>query len=188
MKQDDREFLFKLVETPSPTGFEMAGQQVWSDWIRQHAAEVDCDSYGSTWATLPGKSDRELSERLNLTSAYSINLARLVPQSFYYLYAARQLPEGVIPTFVIPSGNFGNLTAGLLAMRLGLPVDHFVAATNRNDVVPGYLTSGTYLPRSSVPTISNAMDVGALKLRPHAGALRRLLGCHENPRQRHDLH
>ena len=58
MKQDDREFLFKLLETPSPTGFEMAGQQVWADWIRQHAAEVDCDSYGSTWATLPGKSDR----------------------------------------------------------------------------------------------------------------------------------
>ena len=105
--------------------------------------------------------DRELSERLNLTSANSINLARLVPQSFYYLHAARQLPEGVIPTFVIPSGNFGNLTAGLLAMRLGLPVDHFVAATNRNDVVPGYLASGTYSPRPSVPTISNAMDVGA---------------------------
>lgn len=105
--------------------------------------------------------DRELSERLNLTSANSINLARLVPQSFYYIHAARQLPEGVKPTFVIPSGNFGNLTAGLLALQLGLPVDQFVAATNRNDVVPEYLRLGQYTPRPSVPTISNAMDVGA---------------------------
>jgi threonine synthase len=105
--------------------------------------------------------DRELSERLNLTSANSINLARLVPQSFYYIHAARQLPEGVTPTFVIPSGNFGNLTAGLLAMQLGLAVDQFIAATNRNDVVPEYLRLGQYMPRPSVPTISNAMDVGA---------------------------
>jgi threonine synthase len=105
--------------------------------------------------------DRELSERLNLTSANSINLARLVPQSFYYIHAARQLAEGIKPVFVIPSGNFGNLTAGLLAMQLGLPVDHFLAATNRNDVVPEYLTKGIYTPRPSVPTISNAMDVGS---------------------------
>ncbi|MEO7101241.1 MAG: threonine synthase [Luteolibacter sp.] len=105
--------------------------------------------------------DRELSERLNLTSANSINLARLVPQSFYYIHAARQLPESVTPTFVIPSGNFGNLTAGLLAMQLGLEVDQMIAATNRNDVVPEYLHKGVYTPRPSVPTISNAMDVGA---------------------------
>jgi threonine synthase len=105
--------------------------------------------------------DRELSENLNLTSANSINLARLVPQSFYYIHAARQLPEGVKPVFVVPSGNFGNLTAGLLAMKLGLPVEHFVAATNRNDVVPEFLRNGTYTPRPSVATISNAMDVGA---------------------------
>lgn len=105
--------------------------------------------------------DREMSEGLNLTSANSINLARLVPQSFYYIHAARQLPEGVKPVFVVPSGNFGNLTAGLLAMQLGLPVDHFVAATNRNDVVPEFLRTGDYQPRPSVATISNAMDVGA---------------------------
>lgn len=105
--------------------------------------------------------DRELSENLNLTSANSINLARLVPQSFYYIHAARQLPEGVKPVFVVPSGNFGNLTAGLLAVQLGLPVDHFIAATNRNDVVPEFLRSGSYHPRPSVATISNAMDVGA---------------------------
>ncbi len=105
--------------------------------------------------------DRDLSERLNLTSANSINLARLVPQSFYYIHAARQLPEDVKPVFVVPSGNFGNLTAGLLAMRLGLPVGHFVAATNRNDVVPEFLRTGAYSPGPSVATISNAMDVGA---------------------------
>ncbi|WP_193210544.1 threonine synthase [Luteolibacter marinus] len=105
--------------------------------------------------------DRELSESLNLTSANSINLSRLVPQSFYYIHSARQLPAGVEPVFVIPSGNFGNLTAGLLAMQLGLPVKKFVAATNINDVVPAYLRSGDYQPRPSAATISNAMDVGA---------------------------
>jgi threonine synthase len=105
--------------------------------------------------------DRGLSEKLNLTSANSINLSRLVPQSFYYIHAARQLPVGVKPVFVVPSGNFGNLTAGLLAMKLGLPVGHFVAATNRNDVVPGFLRTGIYQTRPSEPTISNAMDVGA---------------------------
>jgi threonine synthase len=105
--------------------------------------------------------NQELSAKLNLTSANSINLSRLVPQSFYYIHSARQLPEGVKPVFVVPSGNFGNLTAGLLAAQLGLPVDHFVAATNRNDVVPAYLSSGEYQPRASVATISNAMDVGA---------------------------
>ncbi|MEO7342129.1 MAG: threonine synthase [Luteolibacter sp.] len=105
--------------------------------------------------------DRELSEKLNLTSANSINLSRLVPQSFYYIHAARQLPEGVKPVFVVPSGNFGNITAGLLATKLGLPVEHFIAATNLNDVVPQYLLAGAYSPRPSVVTISNAMDVGS---------------------------
>lgn len=105
--------------------------------------------------------DRELSERMNLTSANSINLSRLVPQSFYYIHASRQLEEGVKPVFVIPSGNYGNLTAGLFAKQLGLPVGHFVAATNRNDVVPAYLLNGEYTPRPSVATISNAMDVGS---------------------------
>ncbi|MCH1421009.1 MAG: threonine synthase [Akkermansiaceae bacterium] len=104
---------------------------------------------------------REMAEDLNLTSANSINISRLVPQSFYYFEAARKLPLGVQPTFVIPSGNFGNLTAGLLAEKLGLEVERFVAATNRNDVIPTYLQEGEYRPRPSVATISNAMDVGA---------------------------
>jgi len=105
--------------------------------------------------------DHELAATRNLTSANSINLARLVPQSFYFIHAARQLPADVTPVFVVPSGNFGNLTAGLLAMRLGLPVTRFIAATNSNDVVPEYLRTGAYHPRPSVATISNAMDVGA---------------------------
>jgi len=103
--------------------------------------------------------DRELSERLNLTSANSINLSRLVPQSFYYIHSARALDAA--PAFVIPSGNFGNLTAGLLARQLGLPMAKFVAATNINDVVPSYLSTGEYQPQPSQATISNAMDVGA---------------------------
>jgi threonine synthase len=105
--------------------------------------------------------DREMSEKLNLTSANSINLSRLVPQSFYYFHSSRLLPEGIDPVFVIPSGNFGNLTAGLLAQKIGLKVKKFIAATNLNDVVPRYLSKGVYEPQSSIATISNAMDVGA---------------------------
>lgn len=105
--------------------------------------------------------NEHLSEKLNLTSANSINIARLLPQAFYYFRAAQQMPEEAKPVFVVPSGNFGNLTAGLLARQMGLPVSHFVAATNLNDVVPSYLRSGHYEPRPSVATISNAMDVGA---------------------------
>lgn len=104
---------------------------------------------------------QELAEELRLTSANSINLARLLPQSFYYVHGAAQLPAGSAPPlFSVPSGNFGNLTAGLIAERLGLPTAGFVAATNANDVVPDYLEKGVYRPRPSVRTISNAMDVG----------------------------
>ncbi len=105
--------------------------------------------------------DTELSQTLWLSSANSINIARLIPQMFYYFWALGQLPEGEPRVVTVPSGNFGNLTAGLMAKRMGLPVDRFIAATNVNDVVPEYLTNGGYRPRPSVPTISNAMDVGA---------------------------
>lgn len=105
--------------------------------------------------------DPVLRERLLLTSANSINIGRLLPQVFYYLHAAAQLPPGTPPPrFVVPSGNFGNLTAGLLAHRLGLPTAGFVAATNVNDVVPEYLETGVFRPRPSARTISSAMDVG----------------------------
>ncbi|HLT72152.1 MAG TPA: threonine synthase, partial [Cyclobacteriaceae bacterium] len=105
--------------------------------------------------------DSELRTKLFLTSANSINIARLIPQSFYYFYAYAQLKSPDLPAvFAVPSGNFGNLTGGLLAMRMGLPVARFVACTNVNDIVPEYLTSGAFNPRPSQQTISNAMDVG----------------------------
>ncbi len=105
--------------------------------------------------------DGDLRRRVPLTSANSINIGRLLPQVFYYFGAWAQLPRSDLDLiFCTPSGNFGNLTAGLMAKRLGLPVDRFVAATNINDVVPEYLASGTYRPRPSERTISNAMDVG----------------------------
>jgi threonine synthase len=105
--------------------------------------------------------DGDLRRRVPLTSANSINIGRLLPQVFYYFGAWAQLPRSDLDLiFCTPSGNFGNLTAGLMAERLGLPVDRFVAATNINDVVPEYLASGSYRPRPSERTISNAMDVG----------------------------
>lgn len=105
--------------------------------------------------------DGELTDSIQLTSANSINIARLIPQSFYYFEAFKQLPRKDKPfVFVVPSGNFGNLTAGLLAKRMGLPVKEFLAATNVNDVVPEFLATGIFKPRTSIPTLSNAMDVG----------------------------
>lgn len=100
-------------------------------------------------------------QKLNLSSANSINIARLIPQSFYYFYAYAQLPEHQIaPIFSVPSGNFGNLTAGLIANKMGLPVSKFIAAVNANNIFPHYLESGNFEPKPSVKTISNAMDVG----------------------------
>ncbi len=105
--------------------------------------------------------DKELTNSITLTSANSINIARLLPQSFYYFIAYAQLPQNDLPVVIsVPSGNFGNLTAGLIAKRMGLPIDKFIAATNVNDVIPKYLSNGTFSPRPSVQTISNAMDVG----------------------------
>ena len=123
--------------------------------------------------------DDEVRKQVWLTPANSINLGRLLPQVFYYFILMRLVgPDGPSSAFAeatadkklgpydplivsVPSGNFGNLTAGLIAKRIGLPVRHFVAATNVNDVVPEYLRSGIYAPRPSVRTVANAMDVGA---------------------------
>jgi threonine synthase len=106
--------------------------------------------------------DPEISARLNLSSANSINIARLIPQTFYYFYAFSRLPEKDLGevVFSVPSGNFGNLTAGLFAAEMGLPVKKFIASTNINDTVPVYLTSGIFSAKASKETISNAMDVG----------------------------
>ena len=105
--------------------------------------------------------DPALAATHRLTSANSINIGRLVAQVFYYFFAWADLPNADAELLIsVPSGNFGNLTAGLMAKRLGLPVTRFVAATNANDVVPAYLRTGKFAPRPSVATISNAMDVG----------------------------
>lgn len=106
--------------------------------------------------------DRDLTDRFHLTSANSINLGRLLPQSFYYAFAWCVSHAGFAGDFLfsVPSGNFGNLTAGVYAWLWGLPVDRFIAATNKNDIIPEYLRTGVFKPRASVPTLSNAMDVG----------------------------
>lgn len=107
--------------------------------------------------------DAELNAHMQLTSANSINVARFLPQAFYYFYAYAQLAKlGKLDNlvFCVPSGNFGNITAGLFGKRMGLPVTRFIAANNRNDIFLQYLLTGVYSPRPSVATIANAMDVG----------------------------
>jgi threonine synthase len=106
--------------------------------------------------------DEDLKSRFRLTSANSINISRLIPQTFYYFYAYAQMQrKGVKDViFSVPSGNFGNIAAGLLAYKMGLPVKQFLAATNINDTVPSFLKTGIYESKPSVQTWSNAMDVG----------------------------
>ena len=105
--------------------------------------------------------DSDLTSIFSMTSANSINIARLLPQSFYYFEAYKQIKDKSLPMVVsVPSGNFGNLTAGLFAQQMGLPVHKFVAAVNANDVFFNYLQSGKYEPKPSILTLSNAMDVG----------------------------
>ncbi len=104
-----------------------------------------------------------LRKKMFMTSANSINIGRLLPQMVYYFQAIAQLRlQGIFdaPVMVVPSGNFGNITAAMMANKMGLPVKRFIAATNANDVVPRFLISGEYRPESTIPTIANAMDVG----------------------------
>ena len=108
-------------------------------------------------------SDIELRKHLNLSSANSINIARWLPQSFYYTWGILKWLEAkpdILPVVSVPSGNYGNLTAGMLAYECGIPFSGFLAASNINDTVPVYLSSGVYDPQESVETITNAMDVG----------------------------
>lgn len=105
--------------------------------------------------------DKELNEKLTLSSANSINIARLIPQSFYYFYAYKQFDDKSLPLyFSVPSGNFGNLTAGLFAKKMGLPITKMIAANNSNDVFTLYYETGKFEAKASVQTLSNAMDVG----------------------------
>lgn len=111
-------------------------------------------------------SDADFCRKHGVTSANSINILRWIPQSFYYFYGsylwreATGSPKNAAPTIIVPSGNYGNLSAGMLARRMGLPISGFVAASNANDVIPEYLHTGDYRPRESVRTVANAMDVG----------------------------
>ncbi len=109
--------------------------------------------------------DEELNKKLYLTSANSINVARFLPQMFYYFYAYAQLAKMGKPldniVVSVPSGNFGNITAGLIGKRMGLPIKRFIAANNKNDIFYNYLQTGVYTPKPSIATIANAMDVGA---------------------------
>jgi threonine synthase len=183
--QEDNRPLKVVVATSGDTGsavaagfFDVAGIEVYvlfpkgmvsplqqkqiTSWGKNiHAIEVEATFDDCQRLAKQVLGDKELNERYLLTSANSINIARLIPQSIYYFYAAAQVPDPSLPlVFSVPSGNFGNLTAGLLAAAMGLPVARFVAATNVNDVVPEYCESGAFNARKSVQTISNAMDVG----------------------------
>lgn len=128
-----------------------------------HVLEVDGTFDDCQHLVKQAFADQELNAELRLTSANSINIARLIPQTFYYFNAYAQLLRKGIKdvVFAVPSGNFGNLAAGLLAYKMGLPVRKFIAATNINDTVPRFLESGVYEARPSVHTYANAMDVGA---------------------------
>ena len=105
--------------------------------------------------------DKKINDKIKLSSANSINIARLIPQSFYYGHSYLQLKNKNIPSvYSIPCGNFGNITAGLISKKMGVPISRFIASTNLNDVVPNFFDTGDYLPKESIQTISNAMDVG----------------------------
>lgn len=117
--------------------------------------------------------DADINARLNLSSANSINIARWLPQSVYYFEAFKQIRKNDRLVFAVPSGNYGNITAGLLAKKMGLPIERFIAASNANDVVPRYLQDGNYSPRPTVATLSNAMDVSDPSNHP------RMLELHE---------
>lgn len=126
-----------------------------------HALEIDGSFDDCQRLVKQAFADEQLNGPLMLTSANSINIARWLPQQFYYFFAWQQWADRSSPPVIsVPSGNFGNLCAGLLAYRSGLPVQHFIAACNENDAVPEYFETGNYKAKKSVATLSNAMDVG----------------------------
>ncbi|MEP1097220.1 MAG: threonine synthase [Cyclobacteriaceae bacterium] len=146
-----------------PKGKVSALQQkqltTWGDNIR--ALEIDGTFDDCQKLVKTAFLDEELNNQLSLSSANSINIARLIPQTFYYFYAFQKLSNWENVVVSIPSGNYGNLSAGLFAKKLGLPISRFIAASNANKIVPEYLKTGVYLPKPSIETYANAMDVGA---------------------------
>lgn len=135
-------------------------KQLTTAGVNIHALEVTGDFDDCQRMVKLAMKDRDLRDELFITSANSINIARWLPQQLYFLSACRQWPESEKPPVVsVPSGNFGNLCAGLLAWKSGLPVNRFIAACNLNDTVPRFMRDGVYRPMPSVATVSNAMDV-----------------------------
>ncbi len=158
----DRPGIDVVILYPSGRVSPLQEQQLTTIGGNIHALEVSGSFDDCQRMVKEAFTDRELAGRAHLTSANSINLGRLIPQAFYYIDAFVRLRSRIASevVFCVPSGNFGNLTAGILAWRWGLPVSGFIAATNINDVVPEYLASGIYRARPSMRTLANAMDVG----------------------------
>ena len=168
-----------IILYPSGRVSELQERQLTTLGGNVHALEVDGSFDDCQRLAKEAFRDPVLARRLRLTSANSINIGRLLPQAFHYIWAAAQVRGiagsggaggiggsggtvgvGAPPVFCVPSGNFGHLTAGVYAWRWGLPVARFIAATNANDEVPRYLANGRFAPRASIATLSNAMDVG----------------------------
>jgi threonine synthase len=148
---------------PSGKVSRLQEQQLTTAGGNVHALEVTGDFDDCQRMVKEAFVDPQLNRELTLTSANSINISRLIPQSFYYAWASLRLKEcfGLKdPVFSVPSGNYGNLTAGVMAKMIGFPVGHFIAASNANDSVTRYLDDGRYDPRPTVTTLSTAMDVG----------------------------
>ncbi|NTV06605.1 MAG: threonine synthase [Chlorobiaceae bacterium] len=148
---------------PSGKVSPLQEQQLTTAGGNVHALEVQGDFDDCQRMVKQAFVDPSLNASLTLTSANSINISRLIPQSFYYAWATLQLKEryGLSnPLFSVPSGNYGNLTAGVLAKRMGFPISHFIAASNANDSVTRYIDEGRYDPKPTITTLSTAMDVG----------------------------
>ncbi len=125
-----------------------------------HAIEVDGTFDDCQSLVKKAFLDNALQEKLFLSSANSINISRLIPQTFYYFEGSKNFLHNTHPSFIVPSGNFGNITAGLIAKKMGAPIAHLIASTNANKVVPDYLKTGEYWAKTSITTLANAMDVG----------------------------
>lgn len=157
----DVEGIDVIILYPSGKVSEVQEKQLTTNGKNIHAIEV-AGSFDDCQAMVKEAFvDNQLREKRFLTSANSINVARWLPQQFYYFFAYKQWPDKANPPVIsVPSGNFGNICAGLLAQHGGLPVSHFIAACNVNDVVPRFMQTREFEPRPSVSTLSNAMDVG----------------------------
>ncbi|ACF12303.1 threonine synthase [Chlorobaculum parvum NCIB 8327] len=148
---------------PSGKVSHLQEQQLTTAGDNVHALEVKGDFDDCQRLVKQAFVDQSLRQKLTLTSANSINISRLIPQSFYYAWAALQLRQhqsNALPTFSVPSGNYGNLTAGVMAKMMGFPIGGFIAASNANDSVTRYLDEGRFEPRPTIKTLTTAMDVG----------------------------